>query len=193
MDAARRGKAAAKPRQRIPGSRPRPSSGLRVAAAGPDPAGAGDGALGRAARHYAEAVLGGDARGLGRIQERFEEFPMLPWRDRMVLASAYERFLGCGDESARARHAADAFSAVKKLDPPAFSRYFGAIKDHVGPYMEAAEALRQGPGRPPDLFRAWLSTFPLEIGPRMFGALLDSYGRGAAPAEAGGGGRPAGD
>ena len=174
-----------------PGSRPWPSSGLRVAAAGTNPQGAGDGALGRAARHYAEAALGGDAHRLGRIQERFEEVPALPWRDRMVLACAYEQFLECGDEPARAGLAADAFSAVKKLDPPAFSRYFGTINDHVGPYREAAEAFRSGPDRPPDLFGAWLAAFPRGIGRRMFGAVLDSYGRRAAPAEAGAG-KPAG-
>lgn len=107
-------------------------SGFRIVDARSSPLGASDGALGRAVRHYARAALDGDMQRLGRMQSRFEAVPTLSGRDRMVLACAYERFLECGDDTARAEHAEDAFSAVKKLDPPAFSTYFDAIKDYVG-------------------------------------------------------------
>ena len=177
-----------------PGKKPRPSAGFRAVAEGDgsDRGGAGDEALGRAVRHYAEVALGGDRGRLGRIHDRFEDAPSLSGRDRMVLASAYERFLECGDGSSKRECAEDAFSAVKKLDPPAFSRHFDAIKDHVGPYRDATDALRRDPGRSSDLFGAWVNSFPLAIGARMFCAFLDSYSRGgaggAAPADPAGGG-----
>ena len=172
-----------------PGKKPGPSAGFRVIAGGngPDPSDAGDGGLGRAVRHYAEVALGGDRGRLGRIQDRFEGSPSLSGRDRMVLACAYERFLECGEGSSKRECAEDAFSAVKKLDPQAFSRHFDVIKDHMGPYMAAANKLRLDAGRPPNLFGAWLNSFPLAIGARMFSAFLDSYNRGAASAGAGAG------
>lgn len=43
------------------------------------------------------------------------------------------------------------------------------------------------PERSPDLFGAWLGSFPLAIGARMFGSFLDSYSHGGAPAGAGAG------
>ena len=153
-------------------------SGFRVAAAGSGTPGAGDGAFGRAARHYAKVALSGDVQRLGRIQRRFEGIPALSGRDRLVLACAYEQFMECGDESAKVEPAEDAFSAVKKLDPPAFSAYFGAIKDYVGPYRDAARAFQSEPGRSSDLFSAWFNSFPLAIGLRMFSAFVDSYSRG---------------
>lgn len=165
-----------------PGRRLGSSSGFRIAAAGSSASIAADEALGRAAGHYAKLALGGDARRLERIQRRFEGVPALSGRDRMVLACAYERFMECGDEPARAELAGDAFSAVKKLDPTAFSAYFGAIKDYVKPYRDAARAFQSEPGRSPDLFNAWFDSFPLAIGMRMFSAFVDSYsgrGRGA--------------
>ena len=172
-----------------PGKKPRQSAGFRVVTGGrgSDPADAGGGALARAVRHYAEAALGGDRGRLGRIQDRFEGVPSLSGRDRMVLACAYERFLECDDEPSKRGCAEDAFSAIKKLDPPAFSSYFEAIKDHVGPYRKAADEFRLHPERPSDLFGAWLSSFPLAIGARMFGAFLDSYSHGGAPAGTGAG------
>ena len=161
-----------------PGMGPSPSSGFRVATAGSDAPGAGDVALGRAAHYYAKVALGGNMQRLGRIQRRFEGAPALSGRDRLVLACAYEQFVECGDESAKVEHAEDAFSAIKKLDPPAFSAYFGAIKDYVVPYREAANAFQSEPGRSPDLFSVWFDSFPLAIGLRMFSALVDSYSRG---------------
>ena len=175
-----------------PGKRPGSSSGFRVASAGRGTQGAGDGAFNRAVHHYTKTALGGDQRRLGRIQDRFEAVPALSGKDRMVLACAYERFLECNDESARSELAEDAFSAVKKLDMPAFSAYFGAIKDYVGPYREAAKAFRSEPERPPDLLGAWLGSFPVAIGARMFCAFLDACGGGAAPPRhSGAGARPA--
>lgn len=172
-----------------PGKKPRQSAGFRVVAGeeASDPANAGGGALGRAVRHYAEVALGGDRGRLNRIQDRFEGAPSLSGRDRMVLACAYERFLECDDELSKKECAEDAFSAIKKLDPPAFSRHFETIKDHVGPYRKAADEFYLNPKRPSDLFGAWLGSFPLAIGARMFGAFLDSYGHGGAPAGAGAG------
>ena len=62
----------------------------------------------------------------------------------------------------------------------------------MGPYRDAADALRRDPGRPSDLFGARVNSFPLAIGARMFCAFLDSYSRGsaggAAPADPAGGG-----
>ena len=170
-----------------PGRRLGSSSGFRIAAAGSSsaPTIAADGALGRAATHYAKVALGGDRRMLERIQRRFEGAPALSGRDRMVLACAYERFMECGDEPARAELAEDAFSAVKKLDPPAFSAHFGAIKDYVKPYRDAAKAFQSETGRPPDLFSVWFDSFPLAIGMRMFNAFVDSYSSRGHGAEAG--------
>lgn len=169
-----------------PGRRLGSSSGFRIVAAGSSARPiAADGALGRAAVHYAKVALGGDMRRLERIQRRFEGVPALSGRDRMVLACAYEQFMECGDEPARAELAEDAFSAVKKLDPPAFSTYFDAIKDYVKPYRDAAKAFQSEPGRSSDLFNAWFDSFPLAIGMRMFNAFVDSYssrGRGAEAA-----------
>ena len=122
-----------------PGKKPRQSTGFRVVTGerGSDPADAGGGALRRAVRHYAEVALGGDRGRLGRIQDRFEGVPSLSGRDRMVLACAYERFLECDDELSKRECAEDAFSAIKKLDPPAFSSYFEAIKDPCGAVQES--------------------------------------------------------
>ena len=160
------------------GKRPGSKSGFRIAAAGHDTAVNGDGALGRAAHHYAKIALGGDQQRLSRIQGHFEAVPTLSDRDRMVLACAYEQFLECDDGTARAQHARDAFSAVKNLETSAFSSYFDAIKNYVESYREAADAFRTEPERSSDLLGAWLSSFPLAIGIRMFGAFLDSYSHG---------------
>ena len=170
-----------------PGKKPRPSAGFRVVAGGFDSADDGEVGLGRAVLHYAEVALGGDRGRLGRIQDRFEGAPSLSSRDRMVLACAYERFLECGDGDSKRECAEDAFSVIKKLDTPAFSKHFDMIKDYVGPYREAVDTFGRDPGRSPDLFGAWLHSFPLAIGARMFGAFLDSYNRGGAFAGAGAG------
>lgn len=163
-----------------PGKKPRRSAGFRIAAEGSDPDGAGRDGLDRAVQHYEKAALGGDPVRLGRIQGHFEAARPLACRDRMVLACAYERFMECGDEASKRECAEDVFSAAKKLDAPAFAKYFGTVKDYVGPYREAADTFRLGPRRPPDLLGAWLGSFPLAIGAKMFSAFLDSYGRGAA-------------
>ncbi len=57
----------------------------------------------------------------------------------------------------------------------------------MGPYRAAADKFRLDAGRPPNLFGAWLNSFPLAIGARMFSAFLDTYSRGAASAGAGAG------
>ena len=175
------------------GKRPGSSSGFRIATAGRGAPGAGDEAFDRAVLHYTKTALGGDQRRLGRIQDRFEAVPSLSGRDRMVLACAYEQFLECTDKSAKPKLAEDAFSAVKNLDMPAFSAYFDAIKDCVGPYREAAKALHSDSERPPDLFGAWFRSFPLAIGARMFGAFLDACGGGAAPSRHSGSGARSAD
>lgn len=163
-----------------PGKKPRPSAGFRIAEEGSEPLGAVGGDLDRAVHYYGEAALGGDPDHLGRIQHHFEGVPSLPCRDRMVLACAYEQFLECGDAALKRKCAEDVFSAAKKLDPPAFAKYFDAVKDYVRPYREAVDTFHLEPRRSSDLLSAWLDSFPLAIGARMFSAFLDSYSGGAA-------------
>ena len=171
------------------GKRPRPSSGFKVVAPGSAPRCDGDGALWRAVDHYAGAALNGNARHLESIQDRFEAVPSLSGRDRMVLACAYERFTNGAGESLKRECAEDAFSAISKLDSPAFSSYFDTIKDYVGPYRRASDMFGSDPQRSADLFTAWRSSFPLEIGASIFLAFLKSFSSGGAVGGTRGAGR----
>lgn len=160
-----------------PRKKPSPSAGFWMAAEPCDPSGGGGGSLDRAVRHYARLAVDCDRAHLERIQDRFEAVPALSGQDRMVLACACEQFLECGDDTSRKKCAADAFSAIKKLDAPAFAKHFDVIKNYVEPYSTALDTFRPDPRRSFDLFGAWLNSFPLLTGARLFSAFLDSYNR----------------
>lgn len=131
------------------GKRPRPSAGFKIVPPTPVQGDGCDLALWRAAEHYAKTALDGDALHLGKIQNRFEAVPALSVRDRMVLACAYERFLNGANEPLKKECAEDAFSAISKLEQPAFLSYFDTIKHYVGPYTRAAGMF--GPHHPRSL------------------------------------------